>query len=127
MFEKDFEKICKAYPEIDWSLAGNNEAALFTGKVGNEVVVNLIMPQNQFVLHKDIMEKISNRHSFTGKTKWLIDNNTVLMSFEDNKSELGNILKFVSKDLKQYYIDKKKEEINAAKENYRGFTVSFCN
>ena len=111
MFEKDFEKICKAYPEIDWSLAGNNEAALFTGKVGNEVVVNLILPQNQFVLHKDIMDKIADRHSFTGKTKWLIDNNTVLMSLDDNKSELGNILKFVAKDLKQYYQCKKKQEI----------------
>ena len=41
------------------------------------------------------------------------------MSLDDNEKELGKILSFLAENLKLYYIEQKKEEIYAAKDNYK--------
>ena len=117
--ENEYNDLCKKYVEADWTYSNSADTAICTGKIQNKIVVNILYPARQFLLNGEIIEIIKNRHNFTDRTKWLIDNSSVLMSLDDNKEELGKIIQFAAKDIKQYYISKKKDEINAAKENYR--------
>lgn len=123
--EKEYEKLSNAYPEIEWSVASSEGNGVLTGKTMGKIVVNVFYPSRQFLLSSQVMDIIRYRHSFTDKSKWLIDNSHVLMSFDDNQVELGKILSFTAQDLKRYYIEQKKEEIHAAQSYYKEIYIGY--
>ena len=119
LIENEYEYLSKKYIEADWTMASSQSEGICIGKICNKMVVNILYPSRQFILHREIMNAIKDSHPFYGKTKWLIENSSVLMSLDDNENELGKILSFLAENLKLYYIEQKKEEIYAAKDNYK--------
>ena len=117
--ENEYEYLSKKYIEADWTMASSQTEGICIGKICNKIVVNILYPSRQFILNTEIMNAIKDSHPFYGKTKWLIENSSVLMSLDDNEKELGKILSFLAENLKLYYIEQKKEEIYAAKDNYK--------
>ena len=119
LIENEYEYLSKKYIEADWTIASSQTEGICIGKICNKIVVNILYPSRQFILNTEIMNAIKDSHPVYGKTKWLIENSSVLMSLDDNEKELGKILSFLAENLKLYYIEQKKEEIYAAKDNYK--------
>ena len=119
LIENEYEYLSKKYIEADWTMASSQTEGICIGMICNKIVVNILYPSRQFILNTEIMNAIKDSHPFYGKTKWLIENSSVLMSLDGNEKELGKILSFLAENLKLYYIEQKKEEIYAAKDNYK--------
>jgi len=126
LIENEYEYLSKKYVEADWTMASSQSEGICIGKICNKIIVNILYPSRQFILNTEIMNIIKDRHPFNGKTKWLIENSSVLMSLDDNKNELGKIISFLAQNLKHYYIEQKKEEIYAAKDNYKNIQACVC-
>lgn len=125
--ESEYEFLTNRFPEVEWSMMGDEQNGICIAKVQNRPVVSILYPSRQFIINTDIGHIYCSRHSFTGKTKWILDNANVLMSLDDNLESLGNILTYIASDLRNYYFELKKEEIYAAKNIYKEKYISFCN
>ena len=105
--ENEYEFLTNRFPEVEWSMMGDEQNGICIAKVQNRPVVSILYPSRQFIINTEIGHIYCCRHSFTGKTKWILDNANVLMSL--------------------YYFELKKEEIYAAKNIYKEKYISFCN